>query len=210
MTLSRETTNEGHPPADSNSPSESASPETPDLERLFKENFNFVRRAVAKSLGPADADLDDLIQEVFLVAMRKLHTFDGQCQITTWLWGITWRVVSQHRQRCKLKQFFFPPGAAPPAISVGHPERDFVARQALRDVYAILDRMAEKKRQVFIMYELEEYSGPEIADILGCNQATVWTRLHYARKEFKERILKTGHPPQWSESTIQVMGRNGE
>lgn len=185
--------------------------ELPSFEQIFRDNYKFVRHAVARSLGPDNPDLDDVVQEVFLVAFRKLDSYDRKCQITTWLWGLTWRVASHHRRRQKLRQFF---GSSrdpdPTAINPTHPEREYLARQGLRDVYTILDRMSERKRQVLILYELDGYSGPEIAKILGCSQATVWTHLHVARKEFMKRTLRAANNPQWSQPSVQMTGRNGE
>jgi DNA-directed RNA polymerase specialized sigma24 family protein len=55
----------------------------------------------------------------------------------------------------------------------------------VRQVREVLARMAAKKREVFVLYELEGLSGEEIAERIGCGTATVWTRLHYARQEFR-------------------------
>ena len=63
-------------------------------------------------------------------------------------------------------------------------------RQAHRIAYEILDKMATKKREVFILSELEGLSGNEIAAITDTKIETVASRLHYARREFAERLGK--------------------
>jgi RNA polymerase sigma-70 factor (ECF subfamily) len=50
--------------------------------------------------------------------------------------------------------------------------------------------MGRKKREVFALYELEGCSGEEIAERVGCKLETVWTRLHYARKDFARLVKK--------------------
>ena len=62
--------------------------------------------------------------------------------------------------------------------------------QAHRIAYRILDKMAPKKREVFILAEFEALSCEEIAEIVDTKTETVWSRLHYARKDFSERLAK--------------------
>ena len=59
---------------------------------------------------------------------------------------------------------------------------------AHRIAYAILDKLAPKKREAFILAEFEGLSCEEIAQLTGSKTETVWSRLHYARKEFSERL----------------------
>jgi len=208
--LSRRNRQDDQKPAEGGAIRGASPGDEPDIEQVFRQNLEFVRRAVASSLGPGDPDLDDVVQEVFLVAMNKLRSFDGSCRITTWLYGINWRVVSQHRRRRKIRRFFSLTGEeSAHAPEHGPPEADAIAVQASREVYAVLDRMTEKKRQVLVLYELEGYSGAETAEILGCEVSTVWTRLHYARDEFRERALKSAAVREWREPPVHAPGRNG-
>src|SRR5205823_4929006 len=75
------------------------------------------------------------------------------------------------------------------------PEQDLEARQEEEHVREILGRMAPKKREVFALYELEGLSGEEIAERVGCKVETVWTRLHYARRDFRQLALATKGGP---------------
>ncbi len=163
----------------------------PDFQEVFRDNLAFVRRAVARAVGPSDADIDDLVQDVFLIAMDKLHTYDRRCRISTWLYGIAWRVASQHRRWRKVRSWLpLRDDESPHEGPAVNPEAEAAGQQSRREVYDILERLSEKKRQVLILYELEGYTGPEIAEIVGCKEATVWTRLHHARKDFRARALK--------------------
>lgn len=60
-------------------------------------------------------------------------------------------------------------------------------------VQQILDRMRPLHRQVFVLFELEDLEGDEIARILGCPAATIRRRLHYARQEFQALLCGDGH-----------------
>jgi RNA polymerase sigma-70 factor (ECF subfamily) len=82
-------------------------------------------------------------------------------------------------------------GAAENLAAPGPLPPDLVARrQALHRVYAALDRMSERHRTVFILFEIEELSGQEIADLKGTKIGTVWVWLHRARAEFAKRLAE--------------------
>lgn len=68
------------------------------------------------------------------------------------------------------------------------PDTAFENQEACRRVYAALDRLSEKKRTVFILHELQELTGTEIAGLLGCPVRTVWTRLFHARRQFEAEL----------------------
>jgi RNA polymerase sigma-70 factor (ECF subfamily) len=162
-----------------------------DFTHIYEEWFAEVARW-ARALGGPEADLDDLAQEVFLVVRRKLHTFDGR-NLAGWLYRITAHTVSDYRRRAWFRRLFRRPRdvrldevAAPDRSPAEQIER----RQARRLLYEMLDRMSEKHRSAFILFEIEGRSGEEIAALQGIPVATVWTRLHYARKEFLAMVEK--------------------
>ena len=163
-----------------------------DLERLYEDNAEMVRRAVLRLHGPG-ADVDDLVHDVFLVALRRGGSFEGRSSASTWLYGIAIKVVATARRRERVRRmlsFSFAlegDDAAEPVENLT-PARLFEHREASRAVYRILDRIVEKKRAVFVLYELEGLSGEEIAEAVGCPLKTVWTRLHHARKEFTQHL----------------------
>ncbi len=158
------------------------------LEALYSEHFSFVYRLVARLGGPT-IDPEDGTQEVFLVVARKLDTFDGTCQVSTWLYGITLNVVRGLRRYIRLRRLWElhidPPESAQTVIqSIDRAE----VMEAHRIAYGILDQLAPKKREAFILAEFEGLSCEEIAKICNTKPETVWSRLHYARKEFAERL----------------------
>jgi RNA polymerase sigma-70 factor (ECF subfamily) len=160
-----------------------------DLRRLYEEYADFVRRAVIRLGGPR-ADIDDLVQDVFMVALKRGSTFEGRSTLKTWLYGIAIRVVGAARRRVRVRELFGLRFAVPEHVERRTPEDLFERREASRTVYEILDKISEKKRTVFILFELEGLTGDEIAIAVGCPLKTVWTRLHHARKEFASLLEK--------------------
>jgi RNA polymerase sigma-70 factor, ECF subfamily len=154
-----------------------------DVEALFRRHGEFVLR-MAQRMGAEDAD--DVLQEVFARACRKASSFGGRSAPQTWLVGICVRVVQEQRRKIGLRRRladaaravmpFAPAPRDPAAQAQGHEEQ--------RLVHGILTRMARKKREVFVLYELEGLSGAEIADALGVSQGTVRSRLFHARRDF--------------------------
>src|SRR5688572_26477068 len=74
------------------------------LRALYAEHADFVRSAVIRLGGP-HVDAEDLTHDVFLVALRKLPDFAGRSAITTWLYGITIKVVAGARRKARLRRF---------------------------------------------------------------------------------------------------------
>jgi RNA polymerase sigma-70 factor, ECF subfamily len=156
------------------------------LEAVYREHFDFVFRMAARLGGPG-LDAEDASQEVFLIVARKLDTFDGSSLVTTWLYGITLNVVRSARRRLRLRRLFERDDAPLADVPIQSVDRAEV-REAHRIAYAILDKLAPKKREVFILAEFEGLSCEEIAKVVGTKTETVWSRLHYARQEFARRL----------------------
>jgi RNA polymerase sigma-70 factor (ECF subfamily) len=155
------------------------------LEDVYRDHFDFVFRQAARLGGPG-IDAEDAAQEVFMVVARKLETFDASSLITTWLYGITLNIVRSQRRRARIRRLF-ELGEEKSEVPVRSLDRAEVL-DAHRIAYAILDKLAPKKREAFILAEFEGLSCEEIAQLTGSKTETVWSRLHYARKEFADRL----------------------
>ncbi|MBI3183060.1 MAG: RNA polymerase sigma factor [Myxococcales bacterium] len=162
---------------------------------LYRAHFPFVWR-VARRLGIPDSERGDVCQEVFLVAFRKLGAF-RQGRLSTWLYRIAANVCSDRHRRRRLREALLSLWGERPAEKVAPrtPLTDYESREAEAAVGEVLSRMAPKKREVFALYELERLSAEEIAERVGCKLKTVWTRLHYARKDFERIARKRGCVP---------------
>jgi RNA polymerase sigma-70 factor (ECF subfamily) len=163
------------------------------LRTLFQAHFDFVHR-VARRFGTPDDEIEDACQDAFWVAVRKLDAFTTG-RFKTWLYRITANVVSdRHRRRRSRRKLALLFGQVP-RPPVPTPEQGFERGEAERVVGLILERMSPKKREVFVLYELEGLSGREIAERVGCTLDNVWARLHHARKEFFSIARKKGLSP---------------
>src|SRR6185436_19202677 len=67
------------------------------FEEVYEQNVTFVWRS-ARRLGVADAAIDDVVQEIFVVVHRRLREFEGRSSLKTWLFAIVLRVVRDHRR----------------------------------------------------------------------------------------------------------------
>jgi RNA polymerase sigma-70 factor (ECF subfamily) len=148
----------------------------------FKEVFAhapYVWRTLRR-LGVHDADAKDMCQEVFVVVHRRLPDFDGSSSVKTWLCGIAIRVASQYRRRARHRREELA-GELPEVVGSAEQEAELRKSELLRRLDAVLDRLDEHKRTVFVLYELEELTMNEIALMLGCPLQTAYSRLHAAR-----------------------------
>lgn len=179
---------ESHPPALDRD-------RTLTVASVYTAHKDFVWASLQR-LGGRDADLQDLLQEVFVVVHQRLRDFEGRSLVTTWLFGIALRVVAAHRRRASTRREL-PDGSADRGDepSTGDsPEEAAAFQQARVRLAAILDEMDLPKRAVFVMFEIEDMSCEEMASILGIPVGTVYSRLHAARAQF-ERI-RTAEPPR--------------
>lgn len=156
-----------------------------DPRELYLGNVDFVWRSLRR-LGVPEADVADSAQEVFLVAFRRMEQFEGKARWTTWLYRICFRVASERRRRAHVRREIPHEQAALELLLP--PTRDTQAELELLD--ALLDSMPLDQRAVFTLFELEGFTGPEIAEILGLPLPTVYSRLRLARADFEARARR--------------------
>ena len=127
---------------------------------------------------------------MFIVALDRADAFEGRSTARTWLYGIALRVVAAHRRKGKLRAFFGMDEVGPEhePVAAHTPATHYDAADARQTVYAVLEKLSEKKRTVFVLFELEGLSGEEIAKLVGAPLKTVWTRLFHARAEFQKHL----------------------
>jgi RNA polymerase sigma-70 factor (ECF subfamily) len=156
-----------------------------DFEGVYRQHVDFVRRVLVRLLGSVQTDVDDAVQEVFLIAFRKRDEYEGRAEPSTWLCAIARRVAMSARRRARLRTFWGL-DAAYELRRDRTPLELFEDQEATKQLYSLLDRLPEKKRTVWILHELEELPGEAIAQIVGCPLKTVWTRLFHARRELSK------------------------
>lgn len=167
-----------------------AAGDSASFRRLYERHRADVARLVYRMLGPRP-DLEDVIQEVFVQVYRSLRDFRGQSKFSTWLHRVTVNVALMHRRSARSRPVFAEEPLADVARSDGaRPDEDAERRERVRAFARLLQRLADKKRVVFVLHELEGLPPSEIARIVGAPVLTVRTRLFYARRELEAMLAE--------------------
>jgi RNA polymerase sigma-70 factor, ECF subfamily len=151
----------------------------------------------AQQLGGWSVDVDDVVQEVFLVVSRQLGRFRGEARFSTWLFEITRKITANHRRRHRWRFWHTqaPHGADSAPSGDPLPDAELERRQTIQQLYQVLDKLPEKYRTVLVLYELEGLSTQEISELCQLNVSTVRVQLGRARECFMKQyrwFLKKG------------------
>ena len=160
-------------------------------DAMYGQHLAKVKRWARRLAGPS-ADLEDLVHDIFLIALRKGFQFRGEASIDTWLFGIAQRVVWTKRRKNRLRQWLFGQNQTmlvPPEPRT--PQHELERREQNVRLYQALDRLSDVYRTTLILYELEELPGEEVARLTGVPLGTGWVRLHRGRERLMQ-ILSRG------------------
>ena len=167
------------------------------LEELYRRYEKLIAHW-ASQLGGPQMDLDDLVQEVFVVIAHRFKEFRGDAKVTTWLFRVTENVVRNRRRRERRWRWLMvdadKKSREVPATGFG-PGEELERSEARHRVYRVLDRMSEDHRNVLILFEIEGLSGEEISQLTGVRLQAVWMRLMRARRQFARRIAELEGEP---------------
>lgn len=166
------------------SAAQSAKPPATGFEALFEAHHDFIRRS-ALALGVPARFVDDVVQDVFIVALRKLPDLDPTASARGWLYGILRNVA----RRAKAKEARTPPLHLAPTADAS-PDEALDWRRAAGVVEAFLAGLDDDKREVFVLCELEGMSAPEVAAATGTKLNTVYSRLRTVRGLFAKTIAR--------------------
>lgn len=151
-----------------------------ELVRRYQSRLRYSLRQLT---GYNEALADDLAQETFIKAYRRLDSFRGDAQFFTWLYRIAWRCFSDHCRRQGWQQADKPPPET--GYSVG--ERDDLHVDFAR----ALMRLPPEQRVAVHLHLHREFTHSEIAEIMGCPLGTV--KSHIARG----RLVLQKHLEDW-------------
>jgi RNA polymerase sigma-70 factor (ECF subfamily) len=133
-------------------------------------------------LGVHEPDLDDAVQEVFLVVHQRSSDYQERGRARSWLYSICTRVAhAQRRKHGRRQKEPVMPETSAAATQLEHVQN----REALALGWQLLQALPPEQREVFVLYEVEDMPMSEIAQALSCPLQTAYSRLHKAR----ERIL---------------------
>jgi RNA polymerase sigma-70 factor (ECF subfamily) len=162
----------------------------PSFQELCAQYFEFVWKC-ARALGARSDEIDDVAQDVFLVVQRRSADLREERLARSWIYGIVRRVVSSHRRQRRERDV----GEGEPdveSLSSSQPSPFAAAerRSEVNVLMKLLDGLDERKREVFVLSEILEMSGNEIAETIGIPMNTVYSRLRAAREEFDRAALR--------------------
>jgi RNA polymerase sigma-70 factor (ECF subfamily) len=158
------------------------------VDALCEASLRDVTRLLVR-LGAGAHELDDLVQSTLLQLCRSIGRWGGESTFRVWLFGLSTRVYLHHKRThgrirrliARVRELMLPAVAPGADEVVAH-------REALARVERRLGTLGPKLRAVFVLREVEGLSGEEIARALAIPVATVWTRLHHARKALLEDL----------------------
>lgn len=163
-----------------------------DFNAVYEAWFGDVARWI-RAMGAPASDHDDLVQEVFVVVYRRLHAFDGR-NLAGWLYRIAAHQVRDFRRLRWIKNVF------KRSIPLSHrmaspgptPVMALETRERQARLEGLLAELSEPLRTTFVLFEIDGYTGEEIAAAHRVSINTVRARIHRARKKLLAAIGASG------------------
>lgn len=156
------------------------------LEALFDAHAEELCRLVQRLTGSRQV-AEEVVQEAFLTAWKRREDLDGIDNLKGWLYRVTLNHV-RHRRRsfARLRRFLERYTSRPEPVPQSLPDEQVERLERARRVHATLARLTPTQREAFVLYELQQLSGQEAADVLGIKTNTFWGRLRIARASFEK------------------------
>jgi RNA polymerase sigma-70 factor (ECF subfamily) len=156
----------------------------------------------ARALGAPQADLADIVQDVFVVVHRRLPDFDGE-NLVAWLYRITAHQVRDYRRSMWIKHIFRKSVEVTAEVASVNPSQLMVleTREKQRRLEGLLSRLSTAIASTFILFEIEGYTAEEIAVIQGISITGVRARIQRGRKKLMEMMKSAkaeGRGGQWN------------
>jgi RNA polymerase sigma-70 factor, ECF subfamily len=168
----------------------------PGAAAVFYDRYaGSVHRTLQSVLG-RDAEIPDLLQDVFIRAIDRISELEHLDQVRSWLTTIAVFTARAHIRRQTRRKWLFL--FSPDQTKQNHlepPSSD--ARRALRETYRTLDTLPANERIAFVLRIIEGMTLPEAAEAAGTSLATFKRRLSRAEKKFLDRVRERPLLQQW-------------
>ena len=158
------------------------------LDELARRYVPKVRQMVFHMVL-SDADTDDLVQEIFIRAFRGLAGFRGRSRFSTWLYRVTMNTVKSFlaaRARSPVETVASVPDREGSRLDT--PDRHVVSAERVQQIESALGGLPPKLRAALVLTAIHGIGPAEVARIEGCATATVYWRVHQARKHMKREL----------------------
>ncbi|HEY5959067.1 MAG TPA: RNA polymerase sigma factor [Polyangiaceae bacterium] len=164
----------------------------PSFADIYKTYFSFIW-SITRYLGVERAEVDDVVQEVFVIIHRRMHSIEQPASLRSWIYSIIRRTVSRYHRTKRTKLI----NTGTERVEPETLQLDWSTPQSLAEqteqvelLQSLLDKLDAPKREVFVLVELEEMTAPEIAAAIGVPLNTVYSRLRAARQELDEALQR--------------------
>ncbi|HYP76847.1 MAG TPA: sigma-70 family RNA polymerase sigma factor [Polyangiaceae bacterium] len=165
-------------------------PEESEPERncvgAFERELDYLY-ATLQRLGAPPADVDDLLQDVFVVLHRHWPTLDLTRPLRPWLFGVAFRVVRAHRRRRAREA---PWAGLDPEDTGDSPDRQLESHESLAILWAALEHVPSARRSVVMKHDLDGLDIVDIARELSMTKFGVYARLYKGRKELASAVRR--------------------
>jgi RNA polymerase sigma-70 factor (ECF subfamily) len=155
-----------------------------EFDELFARYGRYVARLAARLLGSSDAEVDDVVQDVFWLASRRLPRIADLIQARGWLATVTTRVVRRRLRRRRFRELFHAGSARRDDLPA--PGATAEQRALLIRLYEVLDRLPTEQRLAWSLRYLEGEPLNAVAAACGCSLATAKRRLTAAKSVIDE------------------------
>ena len=160
------------------------------FDEIVERHKGAVFRASLAALRNRE-DAEDVTQETFITAFRKLDTFRGESQLRTWLSRIAWNRSMDQRRRGRFRSFLHldEPHAMELATPEADPERATLARSVHARVRREIDLLPENLRDTLLLASGGDLDYASIGEMLGVREGTVKSRVFEARAMLRTMLM---------------------
>ena len=155
--------------------------------------------ALALHLTGKPSDADDITQDAFLKAYRKLDSFEGRSEFFTWLYRIALhRALNVKRDRGRRRTVGLDDPRVTAAVAVdaaGDPRRALELQESYAHLLAAFDRLSRLLRTTVVLTTLQGLSYKEVAVVLDTSEGTVAWRVHEARRQLRKHMERLQKEP---------------
>ena len=177
------------------------------FRELYEQRYAFVW-SVLRRLGVPERDVEDLLQDVFVIVHRRLGDFEDRSAKSTWLYAIAVRVYWNYarRQQRRIPLATESANAMPILDTSVGPERFAEQKEASALLEELLGSLDHDKRTAYVLAEIEGLSAPEIAAVTGANTRTIYSRLR-AAKQLVEASAKRVVARERNDVSVRTLAR---
>lgn len=166
------------------------------FETLFHRNKQRVY-SLCLRITRNTADAEELTQEAFFQAFRKIHTFRGESAFSTWLHRLTVNIVLMRLRKNRVSEMSLEGSVEKeefdrPQREFGAPDLTLTGSIDRLQIERAVARLARGYRQIFVLHDVQGYKHHEIAALLGVSVGNSKSQLHKARTKLRTLLRETG------------------